>query len=154
MFIFSQLKLAHEGNNVEWWDLGAKLVDTLRDDEDKYEGSGDVEGSGVGFDDEDDAAAEGSGDGGCVWDFEGSGACDDEDCCRPPWKSSSSTTEAAPESASTEATTAADDITIEETTAASAPSDRSDGGSGAAARTPHSAMSLLPLLTALWWVAR
>ena len=127
------------------------MVDTLRDDEDEYEGSGDVEGSGVGFVSEDDAAAEGSG--GCVWDFEGSGACDDEDCCRPPWKSSSSTTEAAPESASTEATTTADDITIEETTAASAPSDRSGGGSSATGCTPC-AMLLVHLLVALWWLAR
>ena len=143
-----QLKLAHEGNNVEWWDLGAKLVDTLGDDEDEYEGSGSYEeGSGVGYEDDDDEdSTEGSG---CVWDFEGSGACDDEDCCRPPWKQ---TTEAAPESTSVEATTM-DDITIEETTTVAAPSDSRDGGSGATSLKAPSALSLLPLLAALWLVA-
>ena len=141
------MKLAHEGNNVEWWDLGAKLVDTLHDDEDEFEGSGYEEGSGVGVDDDLEDETEGSG---CVWDFEGSGACDDEDCCRPPWKSSSTTE--APEITSETATS--DDITIEETTTVGAPGDKGDVGSGATAPTAHPSLWLLPLLAALWLVAR
>ena len=141
-----QLKLAHEGNTVEWWDLGAKLVDTLSDDEDFYS-SGDygegVEGSGCSDDDD-----EGSG---CCADSEGSGDCDDEDCCGPP----AATSTEAPETTSPEATT--EDAIIIDVPRSNGTADVGVSGgeeskdSGATEVAAHSL--LLPLLAAFWLAA-
>ena len=139
-----QLKLAHEGNTVEWWDLGAKLVDTLSDDEDFY-GSGDsyfgegVEGSGCADDDE------GSG---CCADSEGSGDCDDED-------EDLTTPTEAPETTSPETTTE-DAIVIDVPRSNGTAADGAGGGeegidSGATEVAGRSL--LLPLLAALWLAA-
>lgn len=109
--ITNQLRLAHRGQDVQWWDdAGARHDEGSKRDLNKhFEGSGELmdEGSSqFGVDDEDFSVDEGGSGNGAWWEAEaGSGLdCDDEDGChwRPDSGSRPSNT---PSSISTTTTT-------------------------------------------------